>query len=335
MSGNSPRVTDGSLLTGVRQSEIRLGEGSYGVVFLGSWHGRKVAIKRFHPIHMGLDRTTGRPNPAFVRFIREHETLRPISHPSIVQVFGWIHPYGDGISHGLVMEYLPLTVKERYRSQPPLDKRQHVLVMLSVASGLEYLHKHALIHRDLTTSNIMMTVGAGSGPEDGQCKITDVGVATALKDASREEQTMSPTPGAERYMAPETRDEQGDGWAKYGPKADNFSLGVAVMAMINKREPPNIYSLARNGRKNDIDDIPDDHPLQPFVLRCIADNHEQRPAASELCRELTIIYDALPAPPAEATEATALQQELHEVKEKNAQLQGVLEKIGDLSRTMR
>ena len=279
-------MAEESLLNGVTQSETRLGEGGFGVVYLGLWRGEDVAIKRFHPHKMGFDKHTGKPSQAFQRFIAEHDTLRPISHPSIVRVFGWTGPDTERGSPGLVMEYLPTTLRERYDMEPSLNFSQHVVVMKSVASGLEYLHSRGVIHRDLTTSNIMTTTDAGSDQEDGHCKITDVGLARCLSDSSKEVQTMTATPGMERYMAPETQDDIGEGYAKYGAKADIYTLGIAVMAMINKREPPNVFVLAHHGRKDDIKDIPRDHPLRPFVMQCIADNPDERPCASNLCSDL-------------------------------------------------
>ena len=202
-----------------------------------------------------------------------------------------------------------MTLKERYGADPPLDVRQHVRVMLSASGGLEFLHSHGVVHRDLTTRNIMMTAGAGSGPEDGQCKITDAGVARALGDASGDEHTMTAAPGAQKYMAPETRDENGKGFAKYGPKADIYSLGVSVMAMINKREPPSVWVLASCGHEGDLKAVPDDHPLLLFVTQCIAFSPHKRSAAHELCSELAKVNANYPSPADSATEMARIKAE--------------------------
>ena len=103
MNRGTVRIAPESLLSGVTQSETTLGEGAFGVVFLGCWRGWKVAIKRFHPHKMGLEEKTGKPSQDFQRFIAEHDTLRALSHPSIVQVFGWIRPNAERASHGLVI----------------------------------------------------------------------------------------------------------------------------------------------------------------------------------------------------------------------------------------
>ena len=326
MSGSLPTVAPKSFLSGVIQSQTNLGEGGYGTVFLGHWYGRKVAIKRFHPHKMGLEEKTGKQSRGFQSFITEYDTLHALSHPSIVQVFGWIRPNAERGSQGLVMEYLPMTLKERYGAEPPLDVRQHVHVMLSASSGLEYLHSNRVMHRDLTTKNIMMTAGAGSGPEDGQCKITDVGQARALGDASRDEQTMTEAPGAQKYMAPETHSDTQEGLATYGPKADIYSLGVSMMAMIIKREPPNIYILAKQpGREGDVKDIPRDHPLRPLIIQCIAIPHGERSSARELCSELAKVIEHFPTPP----DAAAV---IAKLKAENASLQRQLDQtVGELT----
>ena len=301
-------ASEPSFLDGVVQSETTLGEGGFGIVFSGSWHGREVAIKRFHAHRMGFNKHTGKQSQAFQRFVAEYDTLRRMSHPSIVQAFGWLPPDTARGSPGLVMEYLPLTLKERYSEEPHMTVRQHVLVMMSTASGLDYLHGRGVIHRDLTTSNIMMTAIAGSGPEEGHCKITDVGLATLLA-YSKEVQTMTATPGVERYMAPETMYETAEGRARYGRKADIFSLGVAVMAMIIRREPPTVLILIKKCRGPGVENVPHDHPLRSLVVQCIDDNPGERPSATYLCSELPKVYQLFTTPPSPAVVLATLRKE--------------------------
>ena len=277
------------LLDAVVQTDEILGEGGFGTVFRGWWNGKDVAIKRLHPQRMGRDKS-GKPSQAFTRFIREHQTLRPLAHPFIVQVYGWVPPSVERDSPGLVMEYLPMTLRERYQAEPYLNVAQHVVVMLSVASGLEYLHACAVIHRDLTTNNIMMTSAPSPGVvEAGYIKITDAGVARIMDDVTRDVQTMSDTPGMERYMAPETRprDESGSGEkVRYGRAVDIYSLGVCVLAMVIKREPPSVYVLAREGRRLDLMDLSSEHQVRSLVVQCLEDDPGKRPTATQICRHL-------------------------------------------------
>ena len=56
-----------------------------------------------------------------------------------------------------------------------------------LASGVAYLHKHRIMHRDLKLSNLLLT-------EDGNLKIGDFGLAVLLELPGEEHYTMCGTP---------------------------------------------------------------------------------------------------------------------------------------------
>ena len=283
------------LLDGVEETDRKLGGGGFGSVFLARWNGCRVAIKRLHPTVMGIDEITNKPTDAFVKFMKEYPTLSRLSHPSIVQVFGMVRPASVRGSHGLVMELLPVTLKVRYGQYPSLKPGQEVDVMISVVSGLHYLHQKGILHRDLTTSNVMMAENAGYEGGTVHAKIIDSGVARVLADAGIDELTMTIAPGAERYTAPEACEAERDQKVTYGCPADIFSLGVLVMAMCNRCEPPGMSVLVLRGRSADLADLKRlDHPLYNLVVRCVARNPAKRPTSEQLCSDLTHILRHLP-----------------------------------------
>ena len=282
---SSSSLVQKNLLNGVQVTPRRLGAGGYGAVFLGKWHGRYVAVKLLHPTEMGSDEN-GRPTKGFLRFIKELPILQQLSHPSIVQVFGMARPPAHDASHGLVMELLPVTLRDRYQQEPQLTDDQEISIMTSLASGLQYLHHKEIIHRDLTTSNVMMVERAGCESMPVPAKIIDAGVARVLADVS-EQETMTLSPGADNYMAPEARTECHDQKVEYGYPADVYSLGLTVMAMCNRREPPPIASLVVKGLKSDLALI---RRLRPFlynlVSKCVEEDPNVRPTCLQLCEEL-------------------------------------------------
>ena len=270
----------GSLLEGVERSERVLGIGSYGSVYLGTWYGRSVAIKYLHPTVMGLE-SSNLPTKDYIAFLREHQTLSSLSHPSLVQVYGMAPPLLPRDSHGLVMEWLPVSLRNRYSVKPFLDNDQEIRVALDVCSGVQYLHSKAFLHRDLTTSNIMLAELA-----DGMlsAKITDFGVAHKLRSLTIDSQTLTRTPGADKYMAPETMEAtRPEDKAVYGKPADIYSFAVAILSMCIRREPPELYILARKGRGEDIERMDPHHQLKRVVTLSLLDNPDQRPTAKVIC----------------------------------------------------
>ena len=186
-----------SLLDEVEGTYIILGGGGYGSVFLGKWNGRHVAIKRLHPALMGVNKRD-HPTEAFIRFTKELPTLQQLAHTSVVQVFGMVKPNSKGGSHGLVLECLPVTLKSCYEQDPQLTNSQEVSIMASVTSGLQYLHHKGILHRNLTTTNVMLVVEAGCESVPVRAIIIDAGVACVLADVDVEEMMMSLAPGAEK-----------------------------------------------------------------------------------------------------------------------------------------
>ncbi len=91
-----------------------------------------------------------------------------IQHPNIVRFLG-VHFEGNSNIPMLVMEFIPTSLRKHVEKNGPLgDNRTRIL--LDVAQGLFYLHglDPPLIHRNLTSSNILLTT-------DLHAKITDLG----------------------------------------------------------------------------------------------------------------------------------------------------------------
>ena len=293
------------LLTGVEQSQRVLGRGAYGSVFLGEWHGVAVAIKRLHPFLMGIDENN-RPTKAFVRFMQEYPTLRRLQHPSIVQGLGMVVPLSRADSYGLVMEYLPVALRKRYSDTPRLNQLQEVSVMLDIARGVEFLHSRAVLHRDLTTSNIMLTSTADSTAMPVHAKISDAGMACVLDDPTDDQQALSVNLGTLAYMAPEIRTAAATGALvrrRYGRPVDIYALGVSALAMCARQEPSGMFDCIKDDLTVGVRDLATtDHPLQHVVELCIEKDSKQRPTASHLCVRLAEIQHCESKPQNNATQ---------------------------------
>jgi serine/threonine-protein kinase len=173
---------------------------------------RPVAIKMLGP-HLGSDERASR------RLRREARVAASLGHPNIVRVLDVIGP--EHGAQAIVLEELPgLTLADQIWDDGPLSFDRLLHVVRAVVSGLEAAHAEGLIHRDIKTSNILLT-------PDGDPKIADFGIAQGPNLT-----TTTTVHGSIHYMAP----EQALG-AKSDARTDLYSLGCVLYEMLTGSTP--------------------------------------------------------------------------------------------------
>src|SRR5690606_14621646 len=170
---------------------------------------------------------------AFRRFKREIEILGKLHHPYIAQVFdAGTHAAADGtVMPYFVMEYISGGKNIlQYVAEKQLDLRERLKLFAKVCAAVEHGHLNKIIHRDIKSSNILIT------PE-GDPKVIDFGVAHAT-EIEVAGQTMHTEAGrlvgTLQYMSPEQvsgRPEDLD------PRCDVYALGVLLYRMLTGRPP--------------------------------------------------------------------------------------------------
>jgi len=186
-----------------------LGEGGMGVVYKAQdlALNRTVALKFIQPsaLHISAEKT---------RFLREAQAAAALNHPHITTV------YEVGEAEGrtfIAMEYLDgVTLKERIQSGP-LVLGEVMEMAIQLADGLEEAHDKGIIHRDIKSSNIMVT-------GKNRVKLMDFGLAR-LSEVS---QTLTVgIQGTVVFMSP----EQASG-EPVDHRTDIWSLGVVLYEML-------------------------------------------------------------------------------------------------------
>ena len=285
------------LLKGVRRTAEckRLGNGSFGVVDELYVQGTLCAAKQLHgslldPRTQGVDRVIS-------RFVEECRIMASVRHPNIVQFLG-LHIFQNCAYPILVMEKLAMSLEDllneadERRESIPLSLK--VSILSDTAKGLVYLHNHKpqIIHRDLTSRNILLTLAM-------QAKITDLGNALII-DSDTVAQTMTQTPGTAVYMPPEAINAQ----ARYDSTIDMFSYGHLALYTIIQEFPkdllPATYMTVSNRQlcaRSEIQrrekymsilhqKMGKSHLLTHIIERCLNNLPDERPSALQVLENL-------------------------------------------------
>ncbi len=196
--------------------EELIGRGAMGVVFRARDPDlqRTVAIKILYP-NLTAD------EELVERFRLEARTAANLHHRNIVGIYDV--GYAEDLYY-LVMEYIDGSSLSRIIEQEGALAVPQVLdVGGQVASALDYIHRHRLVHRDIKSTNIMID-------QEGRAVLTDFGLVWSSKgSALTAEGKIIGTP---QYLAP----EQISG-GEIGLWTDVYALGVVVFRMLTGRYP--------------------------------------------------------------------------------------------------
>ena len=250
-----------------------LGRGSYAAVYEAEWSGLSCVAKVFHK-----DIFPDWPTNTWKQLAREIELLQCMHHPNIVQLLGFIPETKSSSIPSIVMERLDTNLTsliEEHHSLLSFDIQ--VCILHDVAVGLNFLHSHKepIVHRDLSSNNILLT-------DHLVAKISDLGLAKHIKSA-KEQVGSSSGFGTQDYMPPEVLGQKPP---QISPKTDVFSFGV-VMLQVATGKRPDVRGILNvdtevHRRKHHLGMLNKSNLFCPLVLKCL-NKSSHRPAAAALC----------------------------------------------------
>ena len=149
-----------------------------------------------------------------VKYVQECQIMSDLRHPNIALFLG-VCFLADSTLPVLLIEKLDCSLDDLLENVANIPLALKRSMLEDVARGLLYLHKHNIIHRDLTARNVLLTTSLVA-------KVTDFGNSRFVDLQPGElARTLSRLPGTLVYMPPEAL----EGSSRYGPSLDVFSFG--------------------------------------------------------------------------------------------------------------
>ncbi len=256
-----------------------IARGGMGQIFLGRAIGAKgfvmpVVIKQLRP---GADQEVAK------MFVREANVMAGLRHPNIVQAIDF---NDEGSELLLVMEYIegyPLSKWAAFKRERKIqfDVACAVQIVQEVLAALQHAHEHrgldgepdAVIHRDVTPSNIMVSVG-------GHVKLLDFGIARVEHDKTQvDPDAPLMLKGKFAYLAPDLI--RG---AEPSPASDVYSAALVLYELLAGFHPfsgsdvPTTIAAVARIRPQRLDRLRSDvsRPLADVVERALSKSPESR-----------------------------------------------------------
>jgi serine/threonine protein kinase len=250
-----------------------LGIGGMGAVYAATHLalGKTYALKILHEVY-------GRDPDIIDRFVREARSATQTGHPNIIDVLDIGTMEGGDLY--FVMELLEGTdLGTVIRQSGPLAIRRAVHIARQICKALAAAHDANIIHRDLKSENVVLTVKGG---DPDFVKVLDFGIAKQIDTASSSQTTPGMVMGSPDYMAP----EQAAG-APSNALSDIYALGTILFEMLTGRLPftgrnaIDVLMKKGGGPAPSVIELRPEvpPPLAEVVARCLARELDRRPTS--------------------------------------------------------
>ncbi|DBA75450.1 TPA: hypothetical protein ACH3X1_010707 [Trebouxia sp. C0004] len=197
----------------------RIGIGSFGEVYRGTWRHTDVAVKKF--LEQDL-------SPQLMQeFKAEVSIMKRLKHPNVVLFMG---ACTQPPNLSIVTQFVPrgslfrLLHRAGQHGALQLNDQRRIRIALDVARGMNYLHscRPPIVHRDLKSPNLLVD-------KDLTVKVCDFGLSRVRRSTWLSSKSQAGTP---EWTAPEVLRSQA-----YNEKSDVYSFGVILWELCTGQEP--------------------------------------------------------------------------------------------------
>ena len=231
-------ILDGKYLVGEM-----LGQGGFGITYIGFdlLLEQKIAIKEYFPMSTGMVSREGRSTvvwsdavmqksgveKGFDSFLKEARKMAKLR--SIPSVVGVNSVFIQNETAYIVMDFIEgETLLKKLQREGPMDYGTCVTLMTPIMQALSEVHKHGIIHRDISPDNIMVQ-------SDGKLILLDLGAAKDLDIQGKDGNVQSSQMVAKHGFSPV---EQYGQAGKIGPWTDVYAMAATIYYCCTGVLPP-------------------------------------------------------------------------------------------------
>ena len=231
-------ILDGKYLVGEM-----LGQGGFGITYIGFdlLLEQKIAIKEYFPMSTGMVSREGRSTvvwsdavmqksgveKGFDSFLKEARKMAKLR--SIPSVVGVNSVFIQNETAYIVMDFIEgETLLKKLQREGPMDYGTCVSLMTPIMQALSEVHKHGIIHRDISPDNIMVR-------PDGKLILLDLGAAKDLDIQGNDGGVQSSQMVAKHGFSPI---EQYSKSGKVGPWTDIYAMAATIYYCCTGILPP-------------------------------------------------------------------------------------------------
>ena len=208
------------------------------------------------------------------KLITEIKIHKSVHHD---QVVAFEHNFEDNENVYILLEVCKnQTLNELFKRRKKLTEIEVQCYIIQLVKGLQYLHSHKIIHRDLKLGNLFLT-------DKMQLKIGDFGLATKLDYDGEKKKTLCGTPN---YIAPEVIDGGAGGGHSY--EVDIWAIGIIIYIFIVGKPPFETNDLKQTYKriKSTQFEFPEDAHISTaaknLIKRLLVRDPKKRPSLNDI-----------------------------------------------------
>ncbi|ELP91752.1 protein serine/threonine kinase, putative [Entamoeba invadens IP1] len=256
------------------KKDKKLGEGSFGVVFKGTFRDNNVAIKK-----MKICENNGSQN---IEFEKEVAMLDKFRSEYIVHFYGAVFIPNKICMVTEFAQFGSLQDLMKHKKSGEVNIKLRLKFLLDGAKGIQYLHENGILHRDIKPDNIL--VFSLDWKDKVIAKLTDFGSARNV-NLLMTNMTFTNGIGTPKYMAPEILNKE-----HYKKPADVFSFAITMLECFlwSNAYPKSVYmypwtiadDVASGKRPKEIKTL--DKKYQSVIEKCWKQKVEERITINEV-----------------------------------------------------